>query len=64
MRPNGQALRVTIANGPPPGDIFPLGNDLYVAEDGTPIRFVRDASGRVTGLAVRGATLQRVGDAP
>ena len=64
VRPNGPALRVTIANGPPPGDIFPLGNDLYVAEDGTPIRFVRDASGRVTGLAVRGATLQRVGDAP
>jgi len=64
VRVNGAALHVTIANGPPPGDIFPQGNDLYLAEDGTPIRFVRDASGRVIALGAMGAVLQRTGDAP
>ena len=65
VRPNGDKLLATIANGPPPFDLFPQGDDLYVSEEGTAIRFVRDAaSNRVTGLMVGGATLQRADDAP
>ena len=64
VRVNGQVLRVTIDNGPPPSDIFPQGNDLYLPEEGPPIRFVRDADGRVTGLEAMGSVLQRAGDAP
>jgi CubicO group peptidase (beta-lactamase class C family) len=60
VRPNGDTLRVTIANGRPPSDIFPQGDDLYISEDGIPVRFVRDpATNRVTGLTAAGATLQR-----
>ena len=64
VRVNGQVLRVTIANGPPPNDIFPQGDDLYLSEEGPPIRFVRDATGKVTGLAAPGGELERTGDAP
>jgi CubicO group peptidase (beta-lactamase class C family) len=64
VRVNGQVLRVTIANGPPPSDLFPQGNDLYLPEEGPPIRFVRDAAGKVTGLAAPGGVLERTGDAP
>ena len=55
----GDGLRATMA-GRPPSDLIPQGNDRYLAEDGTPIQFVRDpATGRMTGLAAAGVTLQR-----
>ncbi|HEY6816642.1 MAG TPA: serine hydrolase domain-containing protein [Croceibacterium sp.] len=56
---NGDVLRAT-ATGRPPGDLIPQGDDRYLAEDGTPIRFVRDpATNGITGLAAAGVTLQR-----
>lgn len=59
----GDVLWATIANGPPPFELFPQGSDLFVSEEGMPVQFVRDpASGRVTGLSAAGATLERIGD--
>ena len=63
VRPQGNRLLVTIAKGPPPFDLIPQGDDVFVAEDGQSVRFVRDpATKRVTGLAAPGGTLQRADD--
>ena len=61
VEPDGELLAATISNGTPPSELIPLGNDRYVASDGTPINFIRDpASDRIVGIVARGATFQRV----
>jgi CubicO group peptidase (beta-lactamase class C family) len=63
VAPMGDVLWATIANGPPPFELFPQGNDLFVSEEGMPVQFLRDAaSGRVTGFSAAGGTLERVSD--
>lgn len=57
----GKALIAVIANGPPPFELIPQGDDSYVSEEGIAVRFVRDGeSGRVTGVSTPIGTLPRI----